>query len=286
MVGTLGDAFTDHEFTPQAAKQDKIDIDWDGLRLYGNDLDGLGLLNALARYRGEEEASTRFRELPDGRGAFFNVPQTRGATSSVRFRSKSNVKYRTPAGLSLIAGRLSIHRRVNDRGQTAFTVGGNLSFNPTRFFRHSFMRDLVGYDVPVERLLTAPLARNNGVEYILDDNDNCIIETSKLRHARHATYAAHRDAYIVSSFNFLRERMRGALLLPGTSPLFGTETFNLKRVETYWERACQSPLEYMRAVADRLMSYKSGVRVAAHMPPSSYRRDGNALSVELPLRDG
>lgn len=272
ILGELSTADRFIPFTLEQAKQDKIEIGVRGLTLLGMDADDVGFLNAL-----------RTQNEP-----FFNAVQSpTGRMKKLSFRSSSNAKYRTPAGLSLIAGNIGVRRGpASGYERTPYHLTADLSINPTRFFRHHFNHSRASeLRLTPSTLLTRAASISSGSEHILDGNDNCLIGTSKLRHARSPAYHAYRDAYLRYAFQFLRQGFEQAGSLPHQS-LLGTETYNLKTVETYWERACLAPLEYVRNIIEQLMTYRTGLRVVAHMKATSYSRNENALSATLPLRKG
>lgn len=285
LLSILGDAFSNDSFTTETAKQDKIDIDWSGLRLHGNDADGTALLNALTSYRGDEATSARFPDVADQRGAFFNARQGGLTNARVSFRQR-DTRYGTRSGVPIIGGEISVRRYNSEsHSNSAFAIRGSLSLNPTRFFRHNVDGRSQALQFSDEMLLTKRLPHGNGREYILDENDNCILETTKLRHARPSAYADYRNTYVRGALSFVRERVQRANMLPN-SWLSGEEEFNLRRVENYWERACMSAQEYIRGLTDRFLSHRTGFRVNLHNRPSSISRIGNALSLSIPLRHG
>nr|WMC95678.1 hypothetical protein RAR13_20195 [Aminobacter aminovorans] len=141
-------------------------------------------------------------------------------------------------------------------------------------------------DLPDWRLLSGAIGRNNAGEYILDDNDNCILEGRILRLCRGTIYQAWAEGYIRQAIAYVLRGMEQAAHRSQCRYFAGDVEYNLKKVETYWERTAPSPLGYVRGLADRFLARSSRIRVAGYAATTSFTRERNSLSVDVPLRKG
>lgn len=293
VIGTIAETT---DFLPNEAKHDKIEIHVSGIRLLGDDTTARRFLLSLHNQIGDERHSERYpQDLTSGGGAFFRAPQHRGNfAGEISFR-KGNIARRTIVGYPLIAGPIKCSRfgRAESHGPTSYAVSATLSLNPTRFVRHNFstgssagIRSGQALSHPDWRLLTRAIGRNHAGEHILDDNDNCILEGRILRFCRGSIYEAWAESYIRDATAHVLRRMEHAAHLSQSRYIDRDIEFNLRKIETYWERTSPSPLGYVRDLADRFLARSSRIRIAGYAATTSYRRERNSLSIDVPLRKG
>lgn len=261
----LGEVFsnsTNSPFSAADAKQDNIAINLSEISLIGDTYDRVGLLEVISSLHTE----------------FFTRVQGRRGTRELNFR-RSTSRYAHPSGLSLLAGYI----KTRPSGEAQLNISADLNLNPTRFFRHHYSPRGLGAEMQPSMLLGRGLHHSSGEEHVLDGNDNCLLGIRPLTYAFPDAFSEYRNRYLRYAFSFVQDVVRDAT---PHGVFAGTPRYNLRTVETYWERACEFPIQFVDELAQRFRSYRAPFRAMAYLPPSSHSRYQNSVYCSLPIKEG
>ena len=295
----LGDTADLTSLRLEDAMDDRIELWIDGIRLLGGDADELHASAFLRALRLCDVPS----DLSEGRrpnsstneSAFFNKPQ--GISPSrrcMRVRKQSHGFF-IPKGQPIFGGVIEVRRVQRAAVQRSVAVSNislKLSLNPTRFLHHNYHRR---YDAGVrgaqqpqiipELLLSKRMVRLSAhQERTLDGNDNCILSHRALRYVQHESFPPVRAHAIDSILTFLIDRVRRAASRIGAR-LEVMPTYNLRKVETYWERACDDPNAFVR-LAFTALSKRSRVWSHDFQPRTSSSDQVHGLLVTAEMAKG
>jgi hypothetical protein len=288
LVELLGSVTDPASFLAENALHDKIEIALSGVGLYGGDYDNRGMLETIYRY-GQTAANSG---EPGSNGGFFRQPQFRpGGLNRIAFWARGD-HYTTSPGRPLIGGEIVIKRDGGARSHSssAYRLGARLSVNPTRTLRHHLDGSIRARVLRGQRLehpsllLSRRKARNDQGEHILDDNDNCMLNARQLRLCTPAVHHALRDLCVRSAVDFITGAI--ANCVGAHSALRGTWEYSLVSCETYWERACENPIQYVRWLAEQFLAETNRFHLRIHPRPTSLGREGNSLSISKTLVKG
>lgn len=209
---------------------------------------------------------------------------------SALFRRPRTREHNFPRGTPLIGGKINVTVR-NDpsHGPSEFSLSADLSLNPTRFIRHSLEREMIarsrrqGFEFEEYHFLSQRRGRHAGGETILDENDNCLIGAVGLV-ALPGLFQEAAEAYFRQAVGFVLQRVHRHA--GEQYEINGNPTFNLKTVETYWERRSDDPIRLVFQIAQALFARNYRATAVLHQPRVSISRIGNAIAVDVPVRTG
>ncbi len=209
---------------------------------------------------------------------------------SAEFRTRRKHMLRYPSGFPLIGGKIGITTRSDpSHGPSEFWLSADLALNPTRFIRHSLERDLItqyrreGFQFEEYHFLSQRRGRHEGEETILDENDNCLIGAVGLV-TLPGLFQEAAEAYVRQAVGFVLQRVHRHA--GHQYEIIGDPTYNLKTVETYWERRSDDPIGKVFRIAQVLFARNYRATAGLHQPKVSISRIGNAIAVDVPVGTG
>lgn len=286
-------------FGVNQSKEDKIELLISGYRVVGGYFAEETGRAFLDRIRGHDDISA----IPEERrpnlrredeSIFFRTIQGRGRSTSIKFRTPDR-RYYVPAGSPLIGGIVRLYRqRTEDENfnPAVWAIDTTLSINPSRFLHHNRDRSWIlaaNRGLPIElsphNLLSRSRSRTNRQgERTFDRNDNCILEHLTLRQVSGRFYGEIRNALVNYAHQFLLQRFEAAADGCG-AVIRGAPTYNIRKLETYWEKASCNPKAYVWSAFIPLIR-RGRFNAIGYPPPTSLSNTENALMVTVKIRKG